>query len=70
MEPEHSLQCPQEAATGHYPKPNESSSHPHILFHFNIILLYTSWSEKKSRDSSAGIAASYGLEDPGSLPAV
>jgi hypothetical protein len=42
MEPEVSLQCPQEPAICIYPEPNESSRHYHILFeiNFNIILPY------------------------------
>jgi len=32
MEPEGSLLCSQEPATGHYPEPDESSPHPQILF--------------------------------------
>jgi hypothetical protein len=38
MEPEGSLPCPQESANDPYPKPDESSLHPHNLFHINIIL--------------------------------
>jgi hypothetical protein len=30
---DHSLDCPQELATGHYPKPDESSPSPPTLFH-------------------------------------
>jgi len=32
MEPEVSLKRSQETATGQYPKPDESSAHPHTLF--------------------------------------
>jgi hypothetical protein len=42
MEPESWLPYSQEFATGPYPKPDESTPHPHIYtvskIHFNIIL--------------------------------
>jgi hypothetical protein len=38
MEPQESLPCSQEAAIGHFPKPDDSSSHSYFLkIHFNII---------------------------------
>jgi hypothetical protein len=44
MEPEGSLPCLQEPATGPYPKPDESSPHPKPYVpntHFNIVLHLT-----------------------------
>jgi hypothetical protein len=33
IEPENSVPCSQESMTKPYPEPDESSSHPYILFH-------------------------------------
>jgi len=32
MEPEHSLPCSQEPASGPYPKPDESNPHSRVLY--------------------------------------
>jgi hypothetical protein len=41
MEPEDSLLCLQEPATGPYPVPDESTLHPHIIFLLNPLILFS-----------------------------
>jgi hypothetical protein len=54
MEPEGSLLCSQEPATGYYPDPDETNPHPQPYFpkiHFNIILPSTPRSSRWSHPS-------------------